>query len=444
MVAKAVQTKPLDRWRELNDRQQGTLAVIYEMDQENDRNRRANAADGYYDRRPAAEWRAIDFAHDPGDRRLFGTTELQNRLAAKGWDNQGNGSTMAALSDRELITRSGRPTSFGVMLRVALTRSGRAAAKAGLSLATGPARKAALSPRAWELLAKLWMHDQAGTFLDWRLSTTIENVLIRKHVPPLAEHGDHGRGYRITERGRWFYREHYAAHAAAHPAVRAPHPDGAEAEPWPPEVDAILAQHRQRYEALCAGWHQVRKARAAAEAEVAAEAPTVPAGLPEEVAALATIRHTLWCDTARQRAQLAAEHETVVGDQAQHAARAYAEAALVAFRAAVTGTDPRAGLVAPGPKDDWDEQRLAPPAETGIPVIDEAAVKLHAAATGAPRKRRGPAPKHRPSRFATAPAEPPAPGTALAALAKFLHDHVHRGELLRRLHPDKMAAGAPQ
>lgn len=439
-------TKPLDQWRELNDRQQGTLAVIYEMDQENDRNRRANAADGYFDRRPASEWRAIDFAHDPGNRELFGATELQLRLASKGWDNQGNGSTMAALGDRGLITRSERPTSFGVMLRVALTRSGRAAAKAGLSLTTGPVRKAALSPRAWQLLAKLWMHDQAGTFLDWERSSTIEHVLIGKHVPPLAARGggEYGCGYRITERGRWFYREHYAAHAAAHPAVKAPHPDGAEAEPWPPEVDAILTQHEQCYEALCAAWHQAREAREQADAEAAAEKPKAPAGLPEEVAALAAARHTLWCDTAHQRAQLAAEHETVIGDQAQHAARAYAAAALVAFRAAVSGADPRAGLVPPGPKDDWDEQRLAPPAETGIPVIDEAAVKLHATATGAPRRRRGPAPKRRPSRFDTAPAKPPAPGAALMGLAEFLHDHVRGGELLRRLHPDKMvASGAP-
>ena len=39
-------------------------------------------------------------------------------------------------------------------------------------------------------------------------------------------------GYEITDRGRWFYREHYAAHAD----VRAPHPDGGDAEPWPPRL----------------------------------------------------------------------------------------------------------------------------------------------------------------------------------------------------------------
>jgi hypothetical protein len=125
-------------------RQQGTLAVIYGLDQEVEEWRRRAAALGEYDSRPASEWRAIEFAHDPSDRRLFGWTEMQLRLATAGWDNQGNGSTMAALADRGLITQNAKPTTFGQMLTVALTRAGRAAARAGLSLQPGAPRKAAL------------------------------------------------------------------------------------------------------------------------------------------------------------------------------------------------------------------------------------------------------------------------------------------------------------
>lgn len=46
----SAKVKALDAWTELNDRQQGTLAVIYELDQENERGRRADAARGHYDK----------------------------------------------------------------------------------------------------------------------------------------------------------------------------------------------------------------------------------------------------------------------------------------------------------------------------------------------------------------------------------------------------------
>jgi DNA-binding MarR family transcriptional regulator len=66
-------------------------------------------------------------------------------LEQRGWDNQGNGSTVAALETRGLLTRSSRPTTIGRMVTVALTRAGRAAALAGTSTAsasTARARKA--------------------------------------------------------------------------------------------------------------------------------------------------------------------------------------------------------------------------------------------------------------------------------------------------------------
>jgi len=65
----SAKTKALDAWTELNDRQQGTLAVIYDLDQEDERGRRADAARGNYDKTPAAEWRLLDFAHDPSLRK---------------------------------------------------------------------------------------------------------------------------------------------------------------------------------------------------------------------------------------------------------------------------------------------------------------------------------------------------------------------------------------
>ncbi|MEV3925886.1 hypothetical protein [Actinomadura coerulea] len=423
-------------WTELNDRQMGTLAVVYGLDQEVEQWRREAAACGEYDSRPASEWRAIDFAHDPSDRRLFGVTEMQMRLAGEGWDNQGNGVTLAALADRGLITQGARPTTFGQMLTVSLTRSGRAAARAGLSLQPGAPRKAALARRAWEVLALLWSADQQGKHLEWGNSPTIDRVLIGKHVPPLAALVGEGYGYQITQRGRDFYREHHAAHTAAHPDVRAPHPDGVDAEPWPRRADEILAEHDRLRRALSEAWRAAHAAHQQAADEAAAGAPQIPEALPVSVAEQITARHALWRSTARQRADLAAAHAEDLHQRATWAARGYAAAALTVFNAAVVGADPLTGLQAPAGDDDgWDEPRLVPPAQTGIHAIDAGAAKLHAAAVGAPIKRRGPAPKRRRSRLSSARPALPDPGSHLIDLGRFLHQHTAGGALHRRLHP---------
>ncbi|MET8571870.1 hypothetical protein [Streptomyces sp. NPDC004783] len=430
-------SKALQTWHELNDRQQGTLAVIYTLDQAAEAGRRSDAARGQYDNRPADAWRSIDFAHEPALRNVFGWTPLQERLMWRGWDNQGNGATMAALERRGLITRDSRPTQYGYMHTVRLTREGRAAARAGTSLTPGGPRKAVLGLRSWEVLALLWTAHQRGQPLKWGYSTTIERVLIDKHVPPLAR--SIPGGYEITDRGREFYREHYAAHTAAHPDVRAPHPDGTQAEPWPPEADKLLAQHRQLYRVLLAAWKNANEARKTAEKEAATPAPETPASTPAAVVAQVKARHDVWTDTARQRAVLASAHTEDLAARTEHAARAYATAALTAYRGAVTQTNPLEGMAPPEDEPDtWDEPPLPAPAETGINAIDSEATKLHAAAVGRPVKRRGPAPTRRTRHGNVRVVEkPPAePGAALYALAEHLRGHVAGGALARRLHPD--------
>jgi hypothetical protein len=435
-------SKALEAWKELNDRQQGTMSVIYELDQEKERDRRADAARGYYDKTPASEWRSIDFASDPSPIR---TTEMQIRLASRGWHNQGNGSTIKALANRGLIVEGRRRIPFGLihadMLTVRLTREGRAAARAGLAMPG--AAKPALAGWAWEVLVSMWKADQRGDYLRRGRSGAIDNVLIAKHVPPLAEHVGPGKengyrgGYRITDRGRWFYREFYGQHVTAHPNVKAPHPDGA--EPWPPRADEVLASHRDLYQALRDQWQAAVNGRQAAEKEAAAPAPDLPAILPADVAGWARERHETWTATARQRAGLAAAHAGDIAGRAERAARGYAVAALAAFRAAAADTDPLDVVQPPGDGDAWDEPRLAPPAETGIHVIDDETRKLHADAVGTPVPRRGPAPRKRGPRLApygeSAPL-PESPGAKLAALAECLRGHTAGGALSRRLHPE--------
>jgi len=428
--------KALAAWTELNDRQQGTLAVIYGLDREAESGRRSQAARGNYDDTPASVWRRIDFAHDPSLRDLVGFTEMQARLASRGWDNQGNGSTVRALAARELITTDGHATPFGMMKTVSLTRAGRAAARAGLSLRPDGAPSAALGRRSWEVLALLWTVDQQGKPLAWTYSKTIEYVLIDKHQPPLAENAGNCRGYQITDRGRDFYRAHYAAHTAAYPDVHAPHPDGADAEPWPKKANELLNDHRLAYRTLSKAWGMADESRRAAEQEATSAPPKLPEPLPAPLIEQATARHRLWQETARQRADLAAAHADELNDLAERAARGYMAAALAAFRAAVTNTNPLNSLEAPvAGTEGWDEPRLAPPAESGIHVIDAEAKKLYATAIGKPLRRRGPAPKKR-RQFARYDTKKiTLPGEDHAALADFLFRHVDGGALLRRLHP---------
>jgi len=431
-------SKALEAWQELNERQQGTLAVIYELDQETEAARGKSAAAGVYDRAPASEWRSIDFASVPAGIR---TTEMQFRLDLRGWHNQGNGSTIAALESRGLIIEGSRRIPFGLvhadMLTVRLTREGRAAARAGLAMPVTP-KAAALAEWAWEVLVSLWRADLRGDYVRRRPSGAINSTLIDKHVPPLAEpvapakENGYRSGYRITDRGRWFYRTFYGQNAAAHPGVKAPHPDGADAAPWPPRADEILAAHRALYQALRDQWQAARAARQAAEAEAAAPVPDLPEILPAEVAGQARARHETWTATARQRADLAAAHTDDLTSRAERAARAYAVAALAAFRAATLRTGPLDVIQPPGDAGDWDEPRLAPPAETGINVIDAEARKLHADAVGTPIPRRGPAPRNR----RPAKPAPPPPGAKLADLAECLRKHTDGGALSRRLHPD--------
>lgn len=428
----------LAAWTALNDRQQGTLAAIYSLDQEIEQRRNQTRAAGEWDRQSAAEWRKIDFAYEHEFGPVGSKTALQHRLAAKGWHSQGNGSTMAALADRGLITRGSRWTGASTVYTVTLTRQGRAAARAGTSTDTGRAPKPALGQRAWEVLAMLWTANLTGKPLDWASSPTIDNVLIKKHVPPLAQQVP--GGYEITDRGKDFYREHHPAHVAAHPGVHAPHPDGAAAEPWPARADEILDAHANLYDALTQAWNHATDMLEAAQNEASAEPRKPIAGLPPAAADQITARHRLWQTTARQRVDLAAEHAADLEQRATRAARSYAAAALTAFQAAVAASDPLINLHEPAAQDDgWDEPRLPLPDDTGIHVIDQQVRKLHAAAVGRPLRRRGPAPKYR-GIYARRTTRRTVPGNALAALAVYLRRHTEDGLLWRRLHATAAAS----
>ncbi|MFD3427246.1 hypothetical protein [Nocardia fluminea] len=336
---------------------------------------------------------------------------------------------MAALAARGMITQSSKPTMFGQMRTVTLTKAGRAAVRASTTLTPRRAPRPTLNERSWEVLAILWSADVAGKPLDWGSSTTIDRILIEKRDQRLAQHGR--GGYTLTDAGRSYYRERYPTYTVAYPDVRAPHPDGPRAEPWPARADQILVGHHRRYHALATAWRTVHDEHETAVAETTAAATPPPAGLPDDIAEQFAARHQLRCETAAQRAGLAAAHLGDLAYRCERAAQTYATAAIDAFAA----TTPPSELADPAPVDADIGQPLPSLPPTGIFAIDDAAAKLHAAAAGRPRRRRGPAPKKTGLAAATR-----APGTDLADLATFLRRHTDGGALRRRLHPDTSSA----
>ncbi|MCF1592400.1 hypothetical protein [Streptomyces muensis] len=425
-------------WEALNERQQAFVRIIYDLDQENEANRAYAAAQGKYDKRPASEWRQIDFTHEPYNRDLFGITTLQSRLEWEGYHNQGNGATMTVLIEKDLIEQHIRATRFGIMHTVLLTREGRAVYRAAHDMGRGSRSTVELSDRSWQVLGYLWSAHQRGKPLSWTYSTTIEKVLIDKYG--LAEEATRGVGYQITEEGRRYYRQHWTEYAQVYPEINAPHPDGIVV--WPKEVDAALVRAGRRCDALAGAWRDAWKTGEEAGRRAAAESPEAREGEEPEIADLRAERYDLAIAAATREAELAEQHKERLEGAVHTAAWTYVRMAVAAFTAAVDGTDPQAAVDAS--VDDTAEV-LPNPKPTGLRGIDTAAVKHHAAAIGKPLPRKGPPPRprRRPrSRYYQQKEEitpPPAPCSELVTYAGFLVSHVKDGDLQRTLHAEALA-----
>ncbi|MFJ9378957.1 hypothetical protein [Streptomyces sp. NPDC101455] len=435
-----VRQRRLALWESLNERQQAFVRVIYDLDQGNEANRAASAAQGNYDKRPASEWRQIDFTHEPYNRDLFGITDLQSRLEREGYHNQGNGATMTVLIDKALIEQHIRATRSGIMRTVLLTLEGRAVYRAAHDTGRGSRTTVDLSDRSWQVLGYLWSAHQRGESLRWTYSTTVEKVLIDKHG--LAEEANRGFGYQITEKGRQYYREHWTEYAHVYPEINNPHPDGVVV--WPKEVDTALIRAGRRSGALASAWRDAWKIGEEAGRRAAAEPPEARKGEEPELAELRAERHALAITAATREANLAEQHKERLEDAARTAAWTYVRMAVAAFTAAVDGTDLQAAIDTA--INDLVEE-LPDPTPTGLRGIDSAAVKHHAAAIGKPLPRKGPPPRpRRPrSRYSQQKEEitpPPDPFGELVTYAAFLVGHVSGGELQRTLHAEAFAPQA--
>lgn len=132
-------------WAALNDRQQQYLLAIYHADQDAERDNRAAFRDGARSR-PAAQWRWLNYGYVSAPGAPLGT--VQQALGDR--RDQGAGSTLAVLSDRDLIETRTDPLEGWVFrqpwyredtyhLSAQITRTGRA---------TAPDQEAGLRPPA--------------------------------------------------------------------------------------------------------------------------------------------------------------------------------------------------------------------------------------------------------------------------------------------------------
>ena len=225
-------------WQELNARQRAYLQALYDADQAEEADRRRAAADGYFSRTPASEWRWMMFGP------VAPPSPLYQALRDAGLVDPGTGSTWAALEARGLCQCRYVPDAFGVqLLQVQITKLGRKVVRT----ATGEQRpkalpKGTLRERQWVALARLYQAGDAGAAsddplygrggFDWY--KTRRRLADYQPAPLIKASGawvDNRREwrYRITAAGRAYYEEHYQRYRALYPEVEAPEPNTIEA-----------------------------------------------------------------------------------------------------------------------------------------------------------------------------------------------------------------------
>jgi hypothetical protein len=227
-----------DVWAELNERQRAYLGTLYECDQATEAGRRERAAQGFYDRTPAYEWRWQIYG--PADSALY------MRLRTAGLVDPGTGSTWKALEDRKLVQCRYVPDAFGVqLLEVQITPRGRKVVRA----ATGEQRpklppKGQLRERQWAALARLYAAGDNGEStedmqygrggFDWfrtllRLRDYKPPPLMEEYRTPYHDNGDGtyrapGSRMRLTPFGRDYYQREWARYRELYPNVDTPQP----------------------------------------------------------------------------------------------------------------------------------------------------------------------------------------------------------------------------
>jgi hypothetical protein len=245
-------------WERLNGRQRTYLGVILAHDQAAERAERSRGP--YVPTRPADEWRWLYYgAKKPLIRKS--RSPMQRELEQAGQLDQGAGSTLAVLRRRNLVLLRETLEQVGQfrvpVLWVRLTPQGRAAARAGLQVATAPRTPRGLLTRGlWGALTRFYpvgddglidwveVYDLDGSmiprgrrapswntllWLDRRDEPLIEDFRMVDRTRPWNDHHgatrypSHTR-YRMTAAGRRHYEQHWACYAELYPDIDAPAP----------------------------------------------------------------------------------------------------------------------------------------------------------------------------------------------------------------------------
>lgn len=226
-------------WKALNQRQRAYLAEIL-------RDERTTESEMWLRRvhrlsvPPATEWRSMSLAlRAPAQ--VVGYTRLQERLRRRGIHDPGVGPTVHALERRGLVVTSKDTVSYPtagqvVRIRIAMTRQGRAAARAGLGEdAESPPAALLLSEWLWGVLARVLRAGPDGLDRD-ELSGRAPFYLCVGYksssrgrpsrgfideVPVVAQDGSHVTGYRwkLTPLALRHVGEHLAEYRRRYPRV---------------------------------------------------------------------------------------------------------------------------------------------------------------------------------------------------------------------------------
>jgi hypothetical protein len=245
---------PASIWDDLNDRQRSYLKVIYQVDQETEREEKRRAFTGQ--RRPAAEWRWMFY----GDVALNQVSRLKHLLKVAHLIDPGTGSTFQALERRKLVECDGEVPE----LEIKLTALGRKVVRAGLGV-TLPKRtlKGMLSELAWEALVLAYSAGDEGLQQEWgfryagihfNIWDGLQNYragpLVKEVYHPEDSHRSGPGGanrIHITSCGLEFYRFHWERYQSLYPDIEAPQPSKAEpASVNPPAVDIAALVRAKR------------------------------------------------------------------------------------------------------------------------------------------------------------------------------------------------------
>ncbi len=220
-------------WTELNARQQVYLKLIYQVDQETEREEKRRGFTG--ERRPAEIWRWLFY----GEVAVHKPSRLKHLLKIAHLVDPGTGSTLKALEQRKLIECRGKVPE----LKIKLTPRGRKVVRAGLGeIALKRPPKGMLSELGWKALVFVYCAGGAGLKQEWgfkyaeiHYNTWVklqdyQGVPLVKEVYHPEDSSSRAMGanrLHITPFGLDFYQLHWERYQSLYPDIEAPEPSEA-------------------------------------------------------------------------------------------------------------------------------------------------------------------------------------------------------------------------